>query len=114
MTVMRRRRCVWVVLLLVLVCGAARLAAQTTHYIQWDPNPASDNVTFYTLTFDGTVFTVPPTVDTTCACVQQAVAVTAGSHTASITATNVWGTSLPTVLTFNANPAGKVVNVRVK
>lgn len=90
------------------------LSAQTQHFIQWDPNPTTDQVTFYTLTFDATVFTVPPTIDATCNCIQQAVTVTSGSHTASVTATNSWGTSPATTLTFNANAAVKITNLRVK
>ena len=90
--------------------------AQTTHYVQWDPNPTSDLVQYYTLVFDtSTAQSVPAVIDSTCSCIQAQIAIsTGGSHTVSVTATNQWGTSSPTVVTFNSNPAGKVANVRIK
>ena len=109
---MRRRT---LVLSVALALWSLVGAAQTTHYVQWDPNPATEQVTQYTLVYDATSGqTVAPTVDPTCACIQAPVSVTAGSHTVSVTATNQWGTSAATTLTFNANPAGKVVNIRIK
>ncbi len=102
------------ILLLALILASVSLSAQTQRYIAWDPNPASDNVTYYTLTFDSTVFSVPPAVDGACACVRQAVTIGAGPHTATVTATNLWGTSAATTLTFNANAAGKPTNPRVQ
>lgn len=102
-------------LLLLFLLGSIGIGhAQSQHYIQWDPNPATDNVLYYTLVFNGTAYQVQPTIDGACSCIQQAVTIPSGSNTASVTATNTWGTSAATTLTFNANPAGKVGNVRVK
>jgi hypothetical protein len=46
--------------------------------------------------------------------VKQQVSVASGSHQACVTASNTWGTSAATCITFNANPAGKITNLRIQ
>lgn len=98
----------------VFVLLTVSLTAQTTKFIAWDPNPATDNVAYYTMTFDGTAYSIPPDIDPSCGCIQKSIGITSGSHTVSVTATNAWGTGLPLTLTFNANSAAKVTNLRIR
>jgi hypothetical protein len=66
--------------------------------IQWDPNPASDGVTSYTVVVDGgSPITVLPTACTTTVCTLGA-SLSIGSHTVSVSATNDWGTGPATTL----------------
>jgi hypothetical protein len=78
-------------------------------HVNWPPNPAGDQVTAYNLTLDAnTPIVVPPTLDASCSCIRQQITITtAGSHTITLTATNIWGTSLPATLTFNVVVASR-------
>ena len=95
---MKNLICSAIVALLVLT---ATLQGQATLKVQWEPNPAADEVTYYTLEVDGSAYTLTPSVDETCACIQQLVDFTLGTHTLSVTASNEWGTSDPLTLTFD-------------
>lgn len=63
-----------------------------TKTLLWDANPASDQVTNYTVRLDGTLVGNPTTPT------QAVVFTTAGAHALTVTATNIWGTSPATTL----------------
>ena len=93
------------------------LLAQSVPFVahaQWDPAPASEGVTSYTLTLDGGApVTVAPTLDQSCSCIRTPITIPAfGAHTVSITATNLLlstdpasgqQSSAPAVVTFSLN-----------
>jgi hypothetical protein len=99
--------------------GPARLTlyAQSVPFVahaQWDPAPAAEGVTSYTMTLDGGApITVAPTVDPACSCIRTPLTIPAfGSHTVAITATNLLlstdpasgqQSSAPAVITFSLN-----------
>jgi len=87
---------------------------------QWSPNVAADGVLSYQVTLDGgTPITVVPTVDVTCSCVQTPLNIPAfGSHTVTVTATNLLvstdpnsgqQSSAPTLITFSLNRSPSAV-----
>lgn len=81
--------------------------------VQWNPNPAVDNVTSYTLVVDGgSPISVLPSACTPTVC-EQTVTVTFASHTFAITATNQWGTSPTTTVTENLSIPNAPTNVRI-
>lgn len=81
-----------------------------TKTVAWDANAASDNVTSYTLRLDtGTPSTVVPPATT-----GTVTFTTAGTHTITVTATNVWGTSPPATLVVNVVVPGAPGNVRIQ
>jgi hypothetical protein len=90
----------------------------TIVHAQWAPNAAADNVTGYTVVVDGGApLAVPAALDATCSCIQAPLSLsTFGSHTVSVTASNLLLSSdpasgqqsgTPTVVTFalNKSPA---------
>lgn len=86
----------------------------TTVTVMWDPNPASEQVTSYTVKLDGGAGTAvdPGTKCTATACSQQVVIPAAGAHTLEVSASNVWGSSPPLTLAFSAASPGKSGNLR--
>lgn len=105
--------------LLSVGCGPGFVAyAQSlpaTIHAQWTPNPASDNVTKYVLTLDGTPIDEPTALDATCSCVRVPLVVPSfGAHTATIRACSLLVSTDPTSSTcgpvsvavaFTLNPA---------
>jgi hypothetical protein len=94
--------------------GSARAQSSTmTVRVQWDPNPPSDGVTLYSLVLDGGApLSVLPSVCTVSVC-EQSVVVALGSHTATVTATNQWGTGPATAVTAVIAPPGPPKNLRI-
>jgi PKD repeat protein len=87
-----------VVLIFVILNRPARLvlSAQTlpvTKTLAW--TDADTSITSYTVTLDGAVAGNPTTQS------QSVTFTTAGTHTLTVTATNVWGTSAPATLTVD-------------
>lgn len=99
-------------LLFVLSLPVVALAAN----VQWDQNPVTDNVLYYNLKLDGVLLAqVLPVLDTSCNCVQYPLPSLAnGSHVIAVSATNQWGTSADTTLSFNVGGPGTVKNVRIR
>lgn len=97
------------------LCIGVPVRAQSptiTVRVQWDPNPASDGVTQYSLVVDGGApLTVLPSVCTVSVC-EQSIVVSLGSHTATVTATNQWGTGPATAVTTVIAPPGAPKNLR--
>jgi hypothetical protein len=77
-----------------------------TKTLAWDD--ADTSITNYTVTLDGTVIG-SPTVKT-----QSVTFTTAGAHTLTITATNLWGTSAPTPLAVNVQLPTAASNPRIQ
>lgn len=119
------RRISGIVVLVFLL--ASVLSAQTfplTVKAYWTPNPASDNVTSYSMTLDGGA---PVSVagiainDANClvatnpgGCILQTASVaTAGQHTVCVSAVNAWGVSALACLTVNISNPGTIVWVKV-
>ena len=72
-------------------------------HVEFNPNPASDNVTSYSSTLDGgSASTIPPAVITSCNCIKTPVYNINDSnvHTISVTATNLFGVSPMTAIQF--------------
>lgn len=65
-----------------------------TKTFTWDANPASEQVTSYTVRLDGVVIGTPATPG------QPFTIATAGAHTLSVTAANVWGVGPTATLAF--------------
>ena len=87
------------------------LEAQTlpiTKTLAWDPNPAADAVTNYTVRQDGVVLGNP--TGTT----QAVTFTTVGTHTLTVTATNLWGTSAPATLVVNVVVPAVPGNMRLQ
>ena len=85
----RNRSIVWsIATALLLVCAAAGTghAAQVT--LEWDPNPAGEEITKYTLYEDGSAKWSGTATTAT-------LETTPGVHRYTATATNVWGESEP-------------------
>lgn len=82
--------------------------------VLWDPNPATEQVTSYTVKLDGGAGTAvdPGTKCTATVCSQQLVIPAAGAHTLEVSASNVWGSSPPLTLAFTAASPGKSGNLR--
>jgi len=80
----------------------------------WDPNVATENVTKYTIVYNGFTFTVLPVSCTMTECSQVLVVPAQGTYTISITATNIWGTSPISTLTFSASSPGRSGNLRIR
>lgn len=79
-----------------------------TKTVVWDPNPATDQVTLYTVTLDGTTIGTPTTPS------QQFTVTTAGAHTLTVSATNLWGTSPATALAINVKLPDKPTNPKIQ
>jgi hypothetical protein len=110
-----------------VLTGAGALMAQTfplTVKTYWNPNPATDSVTGYTLIVDGgSPVAIGPvaTNDSNCliaqyptGCIIAPIAIlVAGQHTFVVTATNQWGTSAPSTLIVNINSPGQIIWIKV-
>ncbi len=59
-------------------------------FVQWDPNPVTENVVRYTLRVDTTAPLIiqPPVLNVSCSCIQQAINVAPGGHVLTLTASN--------------------------
>lgn len=79
-----------------------------TKTLIWDANPASDQVTNYTVRLDSTLVGNPTTPT------QAVVFTTAGAHALTVTATNTWGTSPATTLNVNVVIPGAPGNPRIQ
>jgi len=109
--------------LFVVLLGVS-LQAQTTVnlQIQWNPNPAADNVTAYNVTLvnaagGATIPTIVISPGSACSpvfCVATFNNIPMGNFTASVTATNEWGTGLAGQATITIVIPSQVQNVRGK
>ena len=109
----------FLILLLVLIACAVsiRIIAQlpVTKHLQWDANPATDNVTKYIMTVNGVATDVPTTLDTTCNCISAPITINqVGPLTLSVVAVNDFGSSTPSNLVVNVTIPGKSTNLRIK
>lgn len=89
--------------------GVIVLEAQTlpiTKTFAWDDNDTS--ITNYTVTLDGVVVGNPTTKT------QPVTFTTFASHTVSVTATNIWGTSAPFTATVLVQPPTAPSNGRLQ
>ena len=91
---------------LVVTLHAQTLPATKT--LAWDANAASDGVTNYVVALDAT--TVGSPTGTT----QPITFTTAGSHTLTLRAQNVWGLSPPATLVVNVVVPGTPANLRLQ
>jgi hypothetical protein len=74
--------------------------------VVWDANPVTDFVTNYVVRLDGVVIGSP--TGTT-----QPISITsAGPHTVTVVAVNLWGESAPGSFTFNVVVPGQPANLR--
>jgi hypothetical protein len=103
-------------LLLLLVPSTSYAQFPVTITVSWDPNPVIENVTSYTISLDsGQSNSVNPSTRCTATeCTFQLVIPSSGNHTIRVVALNIWGSSLPTDFTFNANSPGKSGNIRIR
>lgn len=87
-----------ILVLVSLLAFSIQASAQTTAVrVQWDPNPAADNVLNYTLTIDSAApINVALTSCTATVC-EVPQTVSNGSHTFTIAAVNQWGSSSTTI-----------------
>lgn len=111
-----RKRVLAGVLVLAALVGVGRqrtvvIRAQSlpvTRTASWDANPAPEAVTNYTVTLDGVVVGNP--TGTT----QAVTFTTAGPHTLTVTATNLWDTSSPATLNVVVVTPGSPKNPKVQ
>ena len=92
--------------------GEMTLYAQTlpiTKTVEWDANPATDEVTHYTVRVNAQ--TLPPVTVGTSA---QVTFTTEGTHVLAVSATNAWGTSAETTLTVNVRLPGNPGKIRIR
>lgn len=101
--------------------GVAVLEAQSfpfTIHAEINPNAVSDAVTSYTFVWNGgtPVVVTNLTLDPVCHCIKSPpfTVLAAGNVTATITATNQWGTSSPLVLTANVTGPGMPTGGAIK
>lgn len=104
-------------LVLVLACvnvscdAVVTLEAQSlpvTKTVAWDANPASDNVTNYVVRLDGVIIGSPTATS------MPFTVTTAGAHTLSVTAVNLWAESAPGTLAFNVVVPGRSTNLVIR
>lgn len=84
--------------------------------LAWNPNPLTELVTSYTVSIDnspGSNVSALSRCDAT-ECTTTIVVPTSGMHTIRVVAINMWGSSLPAELTFNANSPGRSGNIRIR
>ncbi len=115
---MKRLSIALLVLVFVSCASLPVLYAQafpTTVLVSWDANPASDNVSSYTLSID----TIPGSaVDPTTKCIAgtcsaSLVVPSTGPHTLHLTASNMWGISPSYDYAFTASAPGKSINIKI-
>lgn len=103
-----------------LVLGFASLArAQAiTLIVQWDANPASDNVSSYTVTLSATGATTIPPQTVTCSSTTCSASFTNISpgfiYNALVVATNEWGNSIPGTASISVTVPVQVKNIKGK
>jgi len=91
--------------------GVIVLHAQTlpiTKTLVWDPNPAADNVTNYTVTLDAATVGNPVTTS------QSVTFNTLGNHTLTLTATNIFGTSAAQTLIVKVQSPGSPTGAKLQ
>lgn len=91
--------------------GMVTVEAQSlpiTRTVAWDANAASDNVTNYVVRLDGVVIGSPTTTS------MPFTVTTAGAHTLSVTAVNLWAESAPTTLAFNVVVPSRSANLVIR
>jgi hypothetical protein len=108
-----RFRLWWLALVLLAVPAAAQVVFPLTLKVQWDPNPAAENVTAYLVTIDSTATTVAPGVCTVSLCEQSFQISTPGPHTVTVVATNLFGSGPASSVVFTAVSPGKSANVKI-
>jgi len=95
-----------------LSCGAVvTVEAQSlpvTKTVAWDANPVTDNVTNYVVRLDGVVIGSPTATS------MLFTVTTAGAHTLSVTAVNLWAESAPGTLAFNVVVPGRSTNLVIR
>lgn len=110
---MKRR---FVFAILILVSFAALAAAQSFPYtatLLWDANNA-DAVTSYAIQLDNaTPVTIPITACDATTCRTTFQIPDSNQHTIKVTATNQWGTSTPSGVTFRVSVPAPTTNIRV-
>ena len=109
-------------LVLLTVPLSGQVIYPLTIIVGWDRNPSTEAVIDYTLVHNnGTgnqTFTIldsactNPIADGQC---RQAISVPgAGLQTVSIVVRNLWGSSVPEVVTFSATAPGKARNIKIR
>ncbi len=103
-----------IVLLLCLFAAPAYAQFPATITVMWDVNPATENVTSYTVKLDANagVAVDPGTHCNATTCSQTMTVTATGQHTLTLTASNMWDVSLPATLTFTASTPGKSQNLK--
>lgn len=92
----------------------AQLQFPITVNVVWDAYPATENITKFTVTHNGTPVDVMPSACTATECAKAITLTSAGPHVVSVTATNMWGTSAPNSITFTASSPGRSGNLRIR
>lgn len=103
-----------ILLSLLLSISLAAQAFPVTITAAWDPNPPEDAVTKYTITFNNVTTDIPLANCTAVECTTTLTVPSAGSYTISLTASNFWGRSIPTTLSFTASSPGRSGNLRIR
>lgn len=75
--------------------------------VGWDPNPAADAVTSYTVFLNGTAVGSPTGTSETVSIPA------AGTYTFGVSAVNIWGESDPDTISVAISPAGKPTGIKV-
>jgi hypothetical protein len=112
-----------------ILCGfvvafvfGARLEAQTTLRIQWDPNDPSEGVISYNLYVDAApALSVANVLTASCNCIQALVPFTTGSHTIKLSALAPLLSTDPSALiegpwaivSFTLNPGSQIKNIKI-
>jgi hypothetical protein len=102
----------------IVLVAATALAQGAKLTFQWDPNPASDQVTKYTLyerqpSGPVKVADIQPGVCTATVCEFQLQNVAPGVHTYYLTASNMWGESAPSNDVSTPPRAAAPANIRI-
>ena len=102
-------------LLLLFISVEAQIQFPITVNVVWDNSyTATDGVTKFTVTHNGVATDVLPSVCTTTECSKAITLQNGGPNVVTVTATNMWGTSVPTQITFIASSPGRSGNVRIR
>jgi predicted phage tail protein len=100
-----------------VLAAVAQLGAQilTNIRVEWDPNPAAENVTSYTVVLNGAApVTVAASACSATVCGAPFTGLPLGTHTVTVTAVNEWGAAAAAPVTFTINVPTVVKNVKAK
>jgi hypothetical protein len=100
-------------LLLLPSLSQAQIVYPLALQVQWDPSPATDQVTSYIVTINSINSTVSASACSATVCSMNFSIPAAGPHTVTVVATNQWGSSLPTNVTFQVVVPGRSNNVKI-